>query len=301
MEKTPKLGWIKDLADFRDYSPASEEETVSEEGNRLASIRSMLNRMSIEQHEANMLVPAAFSLRDAFNEIAIEDQGNLNSCTANAGIALLEYFEKKAFGKYIDASRLFLYKTTRNLLQFKGDHGAYIRTTIGAMRLFGVLPEKYWQYQEAKVDEEPSAFCYAFAQNYKALSYYRLDTTNVSTTDLLKRVKYYIFRGLPVMFGFTVFQSIRDAKSNGGIIPFPHKKETAQGGHAVVALGYDDEKIMPDKNGGSTKGAILIRNSWGTWGDEGYGWIPYAYVSSGMATDWWSLLKNDWVDTGNFS
>jgi C1A family cysteine protease len=40
----------------------------------------------------------------------IEDQGQLGSCTANAGVGLVEYFERRAYGKHIDASRLVLYK-----------------------------------------------------------------------------------------------------------------------------------------------------------------------------------------------
>ena len=62
------------------------------------------------------------------------------------------------------------------------------------------------------------------------------------------------------------------------------------GGHAISAFGYDDEK-----------GALLIRNSWGEeWGENGYGWLPYEYVLQGLVQDFWSVLKQDWIDTGLF-
>lgn len=69
----------------------------------------------------------------------------------NAGVGVFEYFERRAFGEHIDASRLFLYKVTRNLMQESGDTGAYIRTTMGAITLFGVPPERYWPYDISKV------------------------------------------------------------------------------------------------------------------------------------------------------
>jgi C1A family cysteine protease len=100
----------------------------------------------------------------------IEDQGSLNSCTASAAIALMEYFQKKSFGKYIDGSRLFLYKATRNLMQIEGNVGTSIRNTMKAMALFGVPPEEYWPYDEAKVNVEPNPFCYAFAKVIKRLN-----------------------------------------------------------------------------------------------------------------------------------
>ena len=104
------------------------------------------------------------------------------------------------------------------------------------------------------------------------------------------------------MFGFTVYNSYTQAATTGKI-PFPTSGESIAGGHAVVAVGYDDGVKIKNANPGATEstGALLIRNSWGTgWGMSGYGWLPYEYVLKGVAEDWWSLLKNEWIATGQF-
>jgi C1A family cysteine protease len=289
------MGWLPDYPDFRDRKV--DDDKVSERLVKLGqkvSIKKMLTTVGIEKKLGGD-IPGSMDLLQWFSPI--ENQGSLGSCTANAGVGLVEYFEKKAFNKYIDASRLFLYKATRNLMKETGDNGAFLRSTMGALVLFGVPPEEYWPYIIADFEKEPTAFCYAFAQNYQSMTYYRLDPPGTTKTDLLNRIKTNLAGGLPSMFGFTVYSSIEQAATTGKI-PYPAAGEKILGGHAIVAAGYDDK--MKIKN--ATKpGALLIRNSWGTgWGDKGYGWLPYDYVLKGLAVDWWSLLKNDWIDTGNF-
>lgn len=175
---------------------------------------------------------------------------------------------------------------------------------MGALVLFGVPPEEYWPYETDKFEEEPPAFCYAFAQDYQAIQHYRLDPPNTSREKLLTRIKEEIASSLPCMFGFTVYASALAQAQAEGKIPIPTAADKISGGHAVVVAGYDDKlKIRnTDRNGQETVGAFLIRNSWGEgWGTAGYGWLPYAYVTSGLAEDWWSLLKAEWVDTGAFT
>jgi C1A family cysteine protease len=223
---------------------------------------------------------------------SIEDQGGLGSCTANAAVGLIEYYERRAFGKHLDASRLFLYKVTRKLLGWTGDTGAYLRSTMGAMTLFGTLPEDQYPYIESQFDDEPTAFDYAYAQNYQSLSYFRLDQPGMTTDKVLDRIKRFAAAGYPSMFGFSVY-GYGNAK---GEFAFPGPNDTLLGGHAVDVVGYDDNRVI-----GSTKGALKIRNSWGAgWGESGYGWLPYEYVIQGLAVDFWSVFREEYIDTAKF-
>jgi C1A family cysteine protease len=285
------MGWLPDYPSFKDYTPQSK------------NIAPLFKKVDLDEAlKAKVLktsLPPKQDLRKWCSPI--EDQGQLGSCTANAGVGLVEYFERRAYGKHIDASRLFLYKVTRKMLNFKGDTGAFLRSAMGALTLFGVPPEEYWPYDAEKFDREPPAFCYSFAKNYQAIKYVRLDPTGVTKDILMQSIKDSIAKGFSCMFGFTVYNSIQQS-STSGKIPYPCPGEKVEGGHAVMAVGYDDK--MPIKNeicDKETKGALLIRNSWGTeWGEKGYGYLPYQFVLEGLAEDWWTLIEQGWVDTGQF-
>jgi len=276
------MGWRRDLPDFRDFTPLTPH--VKEVSARSRSLKAATKQR-----------PPKVDLRAWCSPV--EDQGDLGSCTANAAVGLLEYFERRAFGKHLDASRLFVYKVSRDLLGWKGDQGAYLRTAMKSLVLFGVSPEQYWPYRVAHFDDEPPAFCYAFAQSYKAMQYYRHDPPGVKPGQLVDSVRTHLAGGLPCMFGFSVYSSMPAVADGTGDIPFPQPGEALEGGHAVVAVGYDDGRKIA-----SNKGALLIRNSWGTeWGENGYGWLPYEYIEQGLAADFWSLIRADFVDTDLFA
>ncbi len=286
-------GWLPPMPDLRDYTPSSPK------------VAPLLKHLRLPEGRAahELRLPAAMDLRQWCT--AIENQGGLGSCSAHAAAGIIEYFEQKAFGKHIEASRLFIYKTTRNLMQVKGDTGAWLRTVMAAMRFCGVAPEKYWPYTDASpaFDVEPSTFVYELADDYEAMNYFCHDPqgANVSGAQVLATVKAFIAAGVPAMFGFWGFPSFGACDVKGGI-PYPAPGEQAQWGHAIGAFGYDDaKKITNTQSKQTTTGAFLIRNSWGpSWGDGGYGWLPYEYVLNKLALDFWSLLKMEWVQTGNF-
>jgi len=87
------MGWQRDLPDIRDYTPESE---------KIAELF----------HKSKALNPPKAGIKKSVDLTAwcspIEDQGSLGSCTANAGVGLIEYFERRAFNEHLDASRIFL-------------------------------------------------------------------------------------------------------------------------------------------------------------------------------------------------
>lgn len=282
-------GWLPPLPDLRDYTEEHPE------------IAEMAKKLGVSPTEKPRALPPNVDLRPWCSPI--ENQDGLGSCSAHAGMGIVEYFQNRAFGKYIDGSRLFLYKTTRDLMGVTGDTGAWLRNVMGALVLCGVPPEKYWPYNVPSFDKEPPAFVYAVADNYEALRYFCHDPlgVNVPPATVLANVKRYLAARIPSMFGFFGFPSFGQSNIKGGI-PYPCPGEQAQWGHAIDAVGYDDNmKIKNLKCNKETTGALLIRNSWGIgWGDNGYGWLPYDYVLSKLALDFWSLLTMEWVDTKQF-
>jgi len=274
-------GWKPSLPDFRDYTDSTNE------------ITDILKFSAYKNYNLVDLRPQCSP---------IENQGEIGSCTAMALAGIIEYNQRRYHGKHINCSKLFMYKTTRNLAGETGDVGAYIRTAMKSLVLCGTPPEEYWPYEESEYDLEPDAFAYAVAENYKAAQYFCIDKDidNSTGATVLAKVKRLLSRKIPLMFGFYGFDSFEDTSTPGNI-PFPGEEE-AKWGHAVVAVGFDDNRVITsDLTGNSTRGALLIRNSWGTaWGYEGYGWLPYKYVQEKLAFDFWGLVSMDWIDTDQF-
>jgi C1A family cysteine protease len=301
-------GWLSPQPDLSDYTVASKQITAFNKKLKLGPWTLQPGRLNSKTGARNKkpgTLNAEPATRVDLREWCspIENQLDLGACTAHAAAGIIEYFERRAFGKHIDASRLFLYKTTRNLMQVSGDTGAWLRETMGALVLCGAPDEKYWPYKVKDFDKEPGGFVYALAENYSTIKYFSHDPqgSELQGADVLASVRKYLDAGIPSMFGFWGFQSFEDSDKPGDIA-YPCKDESAQWGHAVVAVGYDDSRIITNLGCKTeTKGALLIRNSWGkSWGEDGYGWLPYEYVLYGLALDFWSLLDMRWIDTGHF-
>jgi C1A family cysteine protease len=217
----------------------------------------------------------------------VEDQGALGSCTAQTAAGMVEFLERRALNRHTDASRLFIYKTTRNLLGWTGDTGAYIRSTMKALTIFGAPPEDAWPYETSRYEEEPTAYCYAYGQSFQALRYFRLDRAQQDRESRINLMRSVLQAQVPIGLGFLVYNYGNEA----GEFTLPEQGERPLGGHAVMLCGYDEHRAI-----GGSKGAFLLRNSWSKgWGDGGYGWLPYDYVRRDLAWDIWALFKAEYL------
>src|SRR4051812_25357480 len=207
----------------------------------------------------------------------VEDQGAMGSCTANALVGNLEYLELKesqdSQKSLIDLSRLFVYYNERVELGVTDeDKGANLRTGIKTLHKLGVCSENTWPYQQALLFEQPNAKAYAEAAQRCISKYERLQDLN-DFKDCLAG-------GFPFVFGFVVFESFETKEvAQTGRVPLPKRGENILGGHAVMAVGYNEEKRV-----------FLLRNSWGPhWGLNGYFTLPYEYLTDkNLAGDFWT-------------
>jgi len=229
--------------------------------------------------------PAQVDLRA--KESPVVDQGDIGSCTGNALASALEYLELLEInsavggpeifhtGQFSRVSRLFIYYNERVLEGDTGiDAGAAISEGIKSIQTQGVCRECTWPYLDANALIQPSAEAFHEALVHRELRDYRIDLN-------LNAMKQCLVFGYPFVFGITVYDSfLGEHAAQTGVIPMPAKDESVQGGHALLCVGYDDATQV-----------FIFKNSWSTsWGDKGYGYLPYAYMTnSDLTADLWTL------------
>jgi C1A family cysteine protease len=215
----------------------------------------------------------------------IFDQGPLGSCTANATeyaylFSAIKQGSLKLTNLRWSPSRLFLYYNTRAMEgTISSDSGASIRDTIKCIKTLGVCREELWPYNVDKFRIKPPVKAYSDGLNHQSVSYQ-------SVAQRLNQLQACLAGGNPIVFGFMVYPSFETNEvSRTGIVPLPTRQESPIGGHAVLAVGYDN----------ATK-RFKILNSWGKdWADRGYFYLPYEFITNPyLASDFWVIYTVEW-------
>jgi len=205
----------------------------------------------------------------------VEDQGQTNSCVANAIVGALELHQRKAGMPPIDLSRLFLYYTARTLGKTEGqDGGSYIHHGMAAVLAYGVCEERMWPFEKAMVLTPPTDTCFKNAGSYEAIQFARTPRGEPAMAALAQ--------GLPVAFGIVLPSECYQVAAKTGTVPNPDtiQVQSAPSGHAMLMVGYDlDEKVY------------FVRNSWGPgYGQNGYINIPFEVMDRHAHPDqFWTI------------
>jgi C1A family cysteine protease len=244
-----RFGWLPDLPDVRDF--------------RYAAPGPMLRKLPVRVDLTDHCPP-------------VYDQGELGSCTANAIGAAIEFTERRQkLPRPATPSRLFIYYNERVIEHtVASDAGATLRDGIKTVHRQGACREKVWPYVIAKFDDRPTSGAYEEARQHLVSSYERVPRD-------LNQMKGCLASGHPFVFGFSVYASfMSDTVAKSGKVSMPHPGEEFEGGHAVLAVGYDEGEHR-----------FVVRNSWGVrWGRKGYFTMPYAYLlDENMADDFWTI------------
>ena len=206
----------------------------------------------------------------------IWDQKQLGSCTVNALLQAMQFLVPKVI-----FSRLFLYWQERNIdKDINEDAGSTFSTGIQALTETGCCQEVTWPYIQEKFKEKPPETAFGEAKLYRLKEAEHVDCTELS-------IKQCLAAGYPIAIGIAIHQSFEsDQVQKTGHVPLPDPDESKDphlGDHAVLMVGYKD----------STKEFIML-NSWSDqWGDKGFFYLPYEFITAQngkyVASDLWKL------------
>ncbi|HKA54153.1 MAG TPA: C1 family peptidase [Candidatus Binatia bacterium] len=224
-------------------------------------------------------VPPRIDLRNLCSPV--RDQGHQGSCTGFAiGSGLREFLENKSHNPSPMAvlSPAFIYYEERKMEHTTDeDAGARIRDGMKVLAKMGVCPEEDERYNEDVFTQPPSAKAVGDAKPFRIKAYHRVTT--------LQGLKHAVAQTNGAVLGIAVYESFESADAERtGHIPMPQPDEQVLGGHALFCCGYQDDTAY---EGG---GFLIVKNSWGTgFGDQGYVYLPYAYISDPKLTsDIWT-------------
>lgn len=227
------------------------------------------------------VLPSCVDLRNTGFVTPVENQGGEGDCAAHAtagGIEFLQMMELKAGGGPFVYDPDGLQRVSRQQLYWGGrllegstgeDSGISDLVDMAQVaKITGVAREALWPYTPQDLFNPPPANVLADAAQHRLPEYYSLGAGY--------QLKHCIWSGYPFMLGFQVFESfMADVVAQTGEMPMPAASEQVIGGHAVLAVGYDDARQC-----------FIIRNSWGgQWGIDGYFHMPYEFIDSQYAGD----------------
>lgn len=204
----------------------------------------------------NTNLPKSCSIKDKFGKVYDQPYSN---CTSNAALGCDAYYYHKPNGSWVP-STVFTYYN--QLVWPDGsskdieDDGSTVECALKMVRKYGACNSKVWS-NEQPFNKKPSKEAYADGLHGHELTKFYAVKTQL-------QVKKALNSGYPVVGSFAWVKFNYDENY---VLDDCTKKqaEDCDCGHAVVIVGYDDDKELYE-----------FRNSWGgQWGNKGYAYMTY--------------------------
>ncbi|TCS96686.1 C1 family peptidase [Hazenella coriacea] len=198
----------------------------------------------------------------------VRDQGTEGTCVGFATVVgVKEYQAEKDFHSFIPLSPRFLYQKCKEIDGNPDQEGTYPRIAMQVLKKTGVCLEEYWPYM-AKQPGQPKPGAEENANRYRIKAFAKLDSVETMKRSLVANG--------PFLAGVPVYQNWMTQEVHAtGKIPLPGN-DNQIGGHAICIVGYNDDTQL-----------FKFKNSWGdSWGDHGYGYLPYEYLELKLSEAW---------------
>ena len=197
-------------------------------------------------------LPKSFSLKDKFPAVYYQHYGN---CTSNAVLGCDDMIYH-GNGIWIP-STTFTYYLQKCHEKPMEDDGSSVEEALKKVKKYGACNSKYWP-NDAPWNERPSEQAFADGLKGKEIKkWYILKS--------LKQMKQALVSGYPVAGAIAWCFKNYDPETFIMNSPTDREIKKADSGHAIVFVGYDDEKKL-----------VEFRNSWSEqWGNNGYAYLTY--------------------------
>lgn len=233
-----------------------------------ARYKQVAKKVKVRKLPKQNLLPTRVDLTEFCSPVA--NQSKLGACTAFAvGKGFREFQINKRNERKVALSAMYLYYEARALWGNTNEPtGSTITDNMSVLEDKGMATDATMPYEITKYMIAPTAAAHAEAKEFRYDGGVRIGSFDDVQAALAK--------GEGVLFAYDVMESFRRIGPDG-MMPVPQPGEKRLGGHAVFAVGYDNQKQV-----------VKVRNSWGgDWGDKGHFYMPYS-VFKQTARDVWT-------------
>lgn len=213
----------------------------------------------------------------------VGDQGQESSCV---GWSTSYYYRtvlaaQKYHWSAEDPNHEFSPSFIYNQINGGKDAGSYISDALSLLTQTGDVPISLFPYQAGDYLRQPPGQLVASATAFHIADFgYLYNRVAQQTVPDLRVLKRWLSGGQGLVIGIQV-PSTSFSNYTGGVYDGPYASDADFGGHAMFVIGYDDNAE------GTGIGAFRVINSWGAgWGEQGYGWLSYDFLSHYLTDSW---------------